>query len=278
LREIESSSLRAMSALLGVSNMARSRNIKPGLFKNEVLGVADPIYTLAFEGLWLQSDREGRLEDRPMRIKAETFPYRDVDMDACLDWLKSEGFILRYVVAGKRYIQVINFRKHQNPHKNETESEIPPPEEIGSSTEIIGTPPEEIGSTRADSLLLIPDSLSPDVRGKPPKSDIGKGDPPGFLECWSAYPKREGGNSRNEAEKAYRARLRSGALPADLLAGVKRYAAFVKAKGQEGTAYVKQAATFFGTGEHWREPWEVAEPAVTPGKDAERDSIFAGVL
>lgn len=52
--------------------MARSRNIKPGLFKNEVLGVADPIYTILFQGLWVLADREGRLEDRPMRIKAET--------------------------------------------------------------------------------------------------------------------------------------------------------------------------------------------------------------
>ena len=51
--------------------MARSRNIKPSLFKNEVLGVADPLYTILFEGLWVLADREGRLEDRPLRIKAE---------------------------------------------------------------------------------------------------------------------------------------------------------------------------------------------------------------
>lgn len=86
--------------------MARSRNIKPGLFKNEVLGVADPLYTLAFQGLWLLADRDGRLEDRPLRIKAETFPCRDgVDMDAMLSWLQNEGFIRRYQVAGKRYLR-----------------------------------------------------------------------------------------------------------------------------------------------------------------------------
>jgi hypothetical protein len=117
-----------------------------------------------------------------------------------------------------------------------------------------------------------------DIRAAAPHSSVGKGDPEGFSDCWDAYPKREGGNSRKEAEKAYRARLRSGVLPADLLAGVKRYALFVKAKGQEGTAYVKQAATFFGTGEHWREPWEVAESAGMPGDDAGRSAIFAGAL
>ena len=140
--------------------MARARNIKPGLFKNEVLGVADPIYTLAFEGLWLLADREGRLEDRPLRIKAETFPYRDgVDINAILDWLKENDFITRYTVAGKAFIQINNFGKHQNPHKNEPESVIPSIEEIQTSTENIGTRSEFIGSARADSLNLIPDSI-----------------------------------------------------------------------------------------------------------------------
>jgi uncharacterized protein YdaU (DUF1376 family) len=78
-----------------------------------------------------------------------------------------------------------------------------------------------------------------------------------FAECWKAYPKREGGNSKAAAEKAYRARVKQGVNPADLLAGTERYAAFIRAKGQENTAYVKQASTFFGTGEHWIEPWDV---------------------
>lgn len=142
--------------------MARSRNIKPGLFKNEVLGMADPLYTLAFQGLWLLADRAGRLEDRPLRIRAETFPYREgIDIDAILAWLHDEGFIQRYQAGEKRYIQVLNFGKHQNPHKNEKTSEIPAFDDLGSDTEIIGTHSEKIGSTPADSLLLIPDSLNP---------------------------------------------------------------------------------------------------------------------
>src|SRR5690606_4471799 len=105
--------------------MARARNIKPALFKNEVLGVADPLYTLLFEGLWLLADREGRLEDRPLRIKAEIFPYRDsVKIDDMLSWLDENGFIVHYQVGEGRFIEVLNFNKHQNPHKNEAPSEI----------------------------------------------------------------------------------------------------------------------------------------------------------
>lgn len=144
--------------------MARARNIKPGLFKNEILGVADPLYTLLFEGLWLLADREGRLEDRPLRIKAEIFPYRDgIDTNAMLGWLTANGFIRRYRAGGLAFIEVIEFVKHQNPHKNEPDSVLPSSEEAESTTEFIG-------SARADSLsldsgFLIPDTATPD---KPP--------------------------------------------------------------------------------------------------------------
>ena len=149
--------------------MARARNIKPGLFKNEILGVADPIYTLLFEGLWVLADREGRIEDRPLRIKAEIFPYREgLNIDEMLDWLQTNGFIRRYVARGKKCIVVREFVKHQNPHKNETESELPAPSDERTQPEEIGTVTEIIGSTRADSLSsdsLIPDSLTPSNEG-----------------------------------------------------------------------------------------------------------------
>ncbi len=95
--------------------------------------MADPIYTLAFEGLWVYADREGRLEDRPIRLKADIFPYRDVSMAAILDWLAENGFIARYKVGGIGFIQIENFLKHQNPHIKEAASTIPAP--CNNSTE-----------------------------------------------------------------------------------------------------------------------------------------------
>lgn len=155
--------------------MARARNLKPGLFKNEILGAADPLYTLLFEGLWLLADRSGRLEDRPLRIKGEVFPYRDgVNVDEMLNWLQRHGFILRYEAEGKKCIVVLEFVKHQNPHRNESESVLPSHEAIQPSTEVVQPTSEplqkkteEIESasdfsrtTRADSLSS--DSLSSD--------------------------------------------------------------------------------------------------------------------
>lgn len=151
--------------------MARARNIKPGFFTNEEL-VELPFSTrLLFIGLWTVADREGRLEDRPKRIKMDLFPADSIDIDAALNELQASGFLLRYTVKGTRYIQVLAFKKHQNPHKDERASTIPAPEEAdeeskgdedapcehGASTV---QAPEPHGGNLADS--LIPDSPNPD--------------------------------------------------------------------------------------------------------------------
>ena len=105
----------------------RARNIKPGFFKNDTLAELDFAGRLLFIGLWGLADREGRLEDRPKKIKAEIFPYDEVNVDSFLGELAKRSFIIRYEVDGDRYIQIVNFDKHQNPHPRETPSTIPAP-------------------------------------------------------------------------------------------------------------------------------------------------------
>ncbi|HED3304475.1 TPA: helix-turn-helix domain-containing protein [Klebsiella quasipneumoniae subsp. similipneumoniae] len=79
---------------------------------------------------------------------------------------------------------------------------------------------------------------------------------PEFETAWQAYPKRAGGNSKSGAFKAWKARLKDGVNPEDMLAGVKRYAAYARATGSVGTQYVKQAASFFGPDRHFEESWQ----------------------
>lgn len=143
---------------LNYTTMARSRNIKPGFFLNEQL-VELPFSTrLLFAGLWTLADREGRLEDRPKKIKMAIFPADNVDVDGALQELHSANLVLRYIVDNKRFIQINNFLKHQNPHVNEAASVIPAPEEHRTSTVPIGP---LTSSLIPDSLLLIPDPLVP---------------------------------------------------------------------------------------------------------------------
>ena len=111
--------------------MARARNIKPGFFKNEDLAECTAWARLCFAGLWTLADREGRLEDRPKRIKGELFAFDSIEVEPLLVELQKAGFIERYAVEGRGLIQVLAFLKHQNPHHREPESELPPPQSPG---------------------------------------------------------------------------------------------------------------------------------------------------
>jgi hypothetical protein len=81
-----------------------------------------------------------------------------------------------YSVQGKRYIKIINFNKHQNPHKNEVAagSEIPDiteadevvtqavdNKEVTINRDLSGLKRNKDGSAPAESLFLNPDSLIP---------------------------------------------------------------------------------------------------------------------
>jgi len=152
--------------------MARSRNIKPGFFTNDVLAECDPLARLLFAGLWTVADREGRLEDRPRKLKAELLPYDDCDVDALLTQLTERRFVVRYTVDGNSFIQIENFGKHQNPHVKEAESTIPAPDKHRAST-------GDSGTSHADSLLLIPDSSS-GASTRPPRKKPARACPETF--------------------------------------------------------------------------------------------------
>lgn len=125
--------------------MARIRTIKPEFWKNEALGEMPIESQLLFIGLWNLSDRRGFLEDRPKRIKAEIFPYRDIDIDQALENLIPE-FLKRILVNEKPYLHILNFTKHQVCNVREPESIVP--EQYWYSTSTVPTPLEGKGTGR----------------------------------------------------------------------------------------------------------------------------------
>ena len=155
--------------------MARARNIKPGFFRNADLVELSMEARLLFIGLWTIADRSGRLEDRPKQIKMEIFPADNVDCDACLRDLASTGMVVRYEVAGKRYLQVTNFSRHQNPHRDEKTSTLPDEcgnyalskqEQVDNGSSTMPAPCKQDAGMVV--IGLIPDSLIPEVNLKPP--------------------------------------------------------------------------------------------------------------
>lgn len=114
----------------------RIRTIKPEFFKHDVVATLDPRTRLLFIGLWCLADCEGRLEDRPERIRVEVLPYeKKFNVNDALEKLHSVGLICRYKNAEASYIQVVAFKTHQRITGKEAEgtSRIPPPsiEELG---------------------------------------------------------------------------------------------------------------------------------------------------
>lgn len=147
--------------------MARARNIKPSFFQNEELGDLSPITRLAFIGMWTIADYKGCIEFRPKRLKVQLMPYDNCDFEEIANDLDKAGLIAIYSVAGQRYIKIIKFEQHQNPHKNEREagSDIPdydPAASTGEAFSDIQNNLDKNGTAPADSLFLKPSSLIPD--------------------------------------------------------------------------------------------------------------------
>ncbi len=129
--------------------MPRKRYLKPSFFKNEDLAELPPLIRIFFQGLWCWADREGRLEDRPKRLKSELMPYDNLNIETALNKLVSKNFVIRYKtqVNGEQFaaIQIINFKKHQDVHVNEQLSTIPAPVLHGANT--VQEPCKNGGST-----------------------------------------------------------------------------------------------------------------------------------
>lgn len=130
--------------------MARARNIKPGFFKNEDLAECSAWARLCYIGLWTLADREGRLEDRPKRVKGELFAFDTVDVEPLLVELAGFKFILRYSDGARNLIQIVKFRKHQNPHHKEPPSVLASPQSLGLLPDGMHDESEAIGPSDDD--------------------------------------------------------------------------------------------------------------------------------
>lgn len=106
--------------------MARIRTIKPDFFDDEDIAALSFPARLLFIGLWLEADREGRLKDRPVRLKARIMPFDNVDVAALLDELVKAEFIERYTVGDLALIWIRTFKKHQVINAREVASGLPP--------------------------------------------------------------------------------------------------------------------------------------------------------
>lgn len=222
--------------------MARIRTIKPEFFDDEDIARLSFPARLAFAGLWTQADREGRLADRPARLKARLFPYDDVDIDALLGELVDLKFIERYEVDGARFIQVRTFGKHQHVHIKEPASTIPAPCENGASTG--RAPVEPVGLLTLDSGLL-------EGKGKDSSGD----EDADFDLFWEAYPRKD---AKVDARKAWKTLKPSDAMVTHIVKAVEKQA---RSPGWRDRNYIPLPASWL-RGKRWED--EGAQPRAGP--------------
>jgi len=95
----------------------------------------------------------------------------------------------------------------------------------------------------------------------------------GFARCWALYPRRKGGNSKADAERAYLARVRAGVDEQHLFTRTEAYRRFCDAMGKSGTEFVLMAKTFYGPSRRYDDdfsPTASDDVAVIPGaRDAD---------
>lgn len=226
--------------------MARARNIKPGFFKNEDLAECSAFARLCFAGLWTLADREGRLEDRPKRIKGDLFPYDTVDVEPLLGELAKWKFIERYVVDGVAVIQILQFQKHQTPHFKEVPSTLPVQESPRLSPHSMDAKPEALPSLNEsetqdkpeprsvpappESGFLNPDSLNPST-SPPAKAETL---PAGFARFWETWPRSDRKEAKGKCLDVWK-RARCEAVSETILAHVaakKQSNAWTKGGGE----------------------------------------------
>lgn len=84
-----------------------------------------------------------------------------------------------------------------------------------------------------------------------------------FDRFWGKYPKRDGANPKAPARKIFGIKIRAGADPPALIAGVERYEAECRRRKILGTVYVAQAATWLRE-ERWTDDQATAPPDSEP--------------
>lgn len=153
----------------------RVRILKPGFFKNEHLGECTPLARLLFAGLWCLADRNGVVEYRPARIRAEILPYDDCRIETLIEDLAAKGFVIKYGEDGLNYLWIPKFQEHQRPHPKEAKSSLP-------------MPPCNYTEGR-ETQQPFPSDTDTDTDTDPPYPLSGnEGE---FDQFWLAYPRKE---------------------------------------------------------------------------------------
>ncbi len=267
--------------------MPRARNIKPGFFENEHLGVLLGDIQLLFIGLWTQSDREGVIEYRPGKLRKALFGFRpDMTLDVfnryitVLEQVDNGSMLVKVLFQEKEYLVVVNFDEHQKPHHTEKKKKLPSRKTLLEAKKqdlTVKNPLENAKNPYRNALIpdsLIPDSLIPD--SLIPENVIEKSRMQEILNqfdiFWQNYP-TNGRNkgSKKDAEIKFRIAIKKSTFN-EIMKGVNDYANYIQQSGQSN-----QDAFRWLEKERWKDDYTIGIK-IEPKQRTADDNVTAGLI
>lgn len=190
--------------------MPRIRSIKPDFFTDDTVGGLSVPARLLFIGTWIFADDYGTLDRSAKQLKAQVFPYDDVDVEPLLQELLESGLLAEYQADEKVFLHITGFTDHQKIDKP-SKAKRPLPE----NSEIRRTLAEDSESTPSGR----------EGKGKEGEGSSGEDSPPGLDPVsWKRWAD-------------YRSKIRKPLKPVSIPAAQRELAAF----GCNQSAVVEQS-------------------------------------
>lgn len=229
--------------------MARIRSIHPGLFTDEAFAGLSMAARVLLLGLWTEADDQGVFDWKPVTLKMRLMPVDNVSIPELLLELEANEIIRRFSQDGRELGAVRNFCKYQRPKTPKyrqlksadirnyvaskyplaeaTEAEVEPfPQKVEMAAQM-----EEGGCRREEVKESIPTPSAPNASEA-------------FLRFKAVWPKRDGANPWQPAEKKFNALVKTGVDPEIMIAAAKSLAREEFARGNIGTKFIPQAITW----------------------------------
>lgn len=220
--------------------MARIRSVHPGQWTAGDFLECSPLARLLALALRNQADDNGIFRWKPKTIKAECLPADNCDIDALLAELTANEQVKRYTIDGKEYGLIVDFTQWQRPKKPKYVHPIPDwfptgtepvPNDDDTGTENSPQRKEEGGRREEVEERTQTDAV------RPCASDA-------FDRFKAAYPRRDGANPWQPAEKKFKALVKTGVDPEVLISAALTLASEEAGRGNIGTKFIPQAITW----------------------------------
>lgn len=231
--------------------MARIRSIHPGLFTDELFVGLSMAARVLLLGLWTEADDQGVFDWKPVTLKMRVMPVDNVDVPSLLLELERADLIRRFEQDARAFGAIRNFCKYQRPKtpkyrelksaglrnyvaskypitETDATERAPFPQKVEMAPQM-----EEGGGKREDVKESIQAPAKPQARA----SDA-------FQRFKAAYPRRDGANPWQPAEKKFNALVKTGVDPEAMIAAAGALAREEGARGNVGTKFIPQAMTW----------------------------------